>query len=283
MGSFTLTFKKGSGLPVMSAYTPSLAKSAGDVVVINGRPSVIHQDIAASALGARAIFGGIYTGPAAGAMNAGDGVFWDAGALNFTKVANGNSFFGYLTEDSSATTLGDIISVFHNPTGAGTSGKLYSAIAASTAIANTTTETLCDKNFQIPANTLRAGDVLRVRAQGIATLTNSTDTLAAKLYLGGLLGTLICTCPALDVANNDIFYIDAEIVIRTDGATGTLVATGTVQIGPQASATVKAFSLPSTVIDTTAAQTVGVSLTWSVANAGDSARLDVLDVNLSRA
>lgn len=113
--SFTLKFKKGSGLPIMAAYTPSGAKSSGDVVVVNGRPSVIHQSIAADVLGARAIAFGVYDGPADGAMSAGDDVYWDAGASKFTKTASGNPHFGFLTEDSTAAADGDIVSVFHVP------------------------------------------------------------------------------------------------------------------------------------------------------------------------
>ena len=46
----------------------------------------------------------------------------------------------------------------------------------------------------------------------------------AKVWANSLV--IIVATGALDVANNDIAYIDATIVIRTDGASGTLVASG---------------------------------------------------------
>src|ERR1700742_4406776 len=71
-------------------------------------------------------------------------------------------------------------------------GLLYNQVAAGTALTNSTTETLLG-SFTIPANTLKAGDLLRFRYQGIATATNSTDTLLHKLYIGGLAGTALLT------------------------------------------------------------------------------------------
>lgn len=162
-------------------------------------------------------------------------------------------------------------------------GNLYETTAASTALTNTITETVFSNgSYSIPANFLQAGDILHVRAQGIATATNATDTLNAKLYLGGLTGTNIVATGALDVANGDEFLIDAYIEFRTIGASGTFIANGTDVIGTPGTATAKPFLLGSTAVDTTAAQAIAVSGTWSVANAGDSCRLDYMTVDLIR-
>lgn len=164
-------------------------------------------------------------------------------------------------------------------------GNLYETVAASTALTNSTVETVFSNgSFNIPANFLQTGDILHVRAQGIATATNSTDTLTAKLYLGGLAGTNIVSTGALDVVNGDEFLIDAYIELRTIGnvAAGTFIANGMDSIGTPGTATVKNFLLGSTAVDTTVAQAIAVSGTWSVANAGDSCRLDWMSVDLIR-
>jgi hypothetical protein len=158
-------------------------------------------------------------------------------------------------------------------------GAEYAALAASAAVTNTTTQTAFDKAHTIPANTLRAGDIIRVRAQGIATATNSTDTLAGTVRLGT---TDVVASPAVDVANNDIFVIDVDIVIRTVGAGGTFVAAGAAATGVPGTATMRAVHKASTAVDTTADISVNVTATWSVANAGNSCRLDVLDVQIIR-
>lgn len=162
-------------------------------------------------------------------------------------------------------------------------GVVYSAVAASAAHSDTTTEALFDKQYSIPANTLVAGSIIKVRYQGIATATNSTDTLTIKLYIGGLAGTAILTGTATDVANNNIFAGEALIQIRTAGASGTLVAVGTHTDVPAASGTAThgiCEITASTAIDTTAAQVVGVGADWSVADAGNSARLDIMVVEI---
>jgi hypothetical protein len=157
---------------------------------------------------------------------------------------------------------------------------LYTQLAASTAVTTTTAETTLDKSsYTIKGNTLRPGDVLRVRGQVIATATNSTDTLTLKLYLGA---TAVLATAAVDVANNDIGFFDVDMQVRTVGAGGTFVAAGNEALGTPGTATSKPGNLASTSIDTTADQTVKMTATWSTNNAGNSCRSDVFDVQLLR-
>jgi hypothetical protein len=191
----------------------------------------------------------------------------------------GNRVLGHALTAAAADA--DVIDVLHSQSDENdVAAAPYAAVAASAAITNSTAQTAFDKAVTIPANTLKPGDVIRVRAQGIATATNSTDTLTATLRLGA---TDIVATPAVDVANNDVFVIDADIVIRTNGATGTLVAAGLVALGAAGTATARAAYKASTAVDTTADLSVNVTGTWSVANAGNSVRLDVLDVQVIRA
>ena len=158
-------------------------------------------------------------------------------------------------------------------------GLEYAAVAASTAISATSSETAFDNAHSIPANSLRPGDVIRVRAQLVATATNSTDTLDMQLRLGT---TDILATGAVDVANGDIGYIDADIVVRTIGASGTMVAAGITALGVPGTVTGKPKFMASTTLDTTAAISVNVSVTWSSTNAGNSCRLDIMDVQILR-
>lgn len=159
----------------------------------------------------------------------------------------------------------------------------FTNTAASTAVSNTTTETLFDQYCTIPAKHLQPGQLIRIRYQGIATATNSTDTLAIKLYIGGLTGTVLFSHAATDVANDNVFQGEYELIIRTIGASGTMVGVGTGKSVPAAEGTmtIKDDILASTAIDTTTSKVIGVSATWSVANAGNSCRLDFLRVELA--
>lgn len=153
--------------------------------------------------------------------------------------------------------------------------------AAGTALTNTTTETSL-ASVTIPANSLDSGSIIKVRFQGIATATNSTDTLTVKLYIGtaGIGGTALISMAATDVANNDVFQGEYELVIRTTGSSGTMVGCGTFKSIPAAEGTmtIKDDILASTTIDTTVNQVIMLAGTWSVANAGNSCRADLFNV-----
>ena len=161
-------------------------------------------------------------------------------------------------------------------------GVAYRGVAASSAVTNTTTETLFDISYTTPANTLKAGSVVTIKWQGIATATNATDTLAIVLYIGGLAGTALTTLAATDVANSDIFSGEMELTIRTAGTGGTFVASGWSSDFTSASseAVVREW-VASTVVDTTAAQVIGVGAKWGAAATGNSCRLDYLTVTIA--
>lgn len=158
------------------------------------------------------------------------------------------------------------------------------AAATSTTLTNTTTETAFSNGvYTIPANSLRAGHLIRVRFQGIAMTTNSTDTLTVKLYIGGTGGTALIAMAATDVTNNDVFQGEYEIAIRTDGSSGTMAGCGTYKSVPAAEGTmtVKDDILASTAIDTTTSQDVTVTGKWSVASTNDTCRLDFFRVEIA--
>lgn len=160
-------------------------------------------------------------------------------------------------------------------------GIVYRTVAASTALTASSTETALD-SYTIPANTLKAGTVIRVRFQGIATATNSTDTLTVKLYLGGLSGTAILTGTATDATNNDTVQGEAMIQIRTIGATGTMIASASGNIVPAATrVAVPVYQITaSTTIDTTAALDVTVGYKWSTTSGSNSCRNDMFVVEM---
>lgn len=154
-------------------------------------------------------------------------------------------------------------------------GLVFSQAAASSAVTATTVATKFDQNYTFPVNSLKAGDVLKVTAEVIATATNSTDTLTLELMLGS---TVVASTGAIDVANSDTFTFMSDIVIRTSGASGTVVATTAVNTAT-GNATFKSIILASTAIDTTATQQLAVRATWSSNNVGNSARQDVLNIS----
>jgi len=163
-------------------------------------------------------------------------------------------------------------------------GQAATKTAASAALTNTTTETALD-SLAIPANSLVAGSTIRVRSMGIATATNSTDTLKIYLSLGPTSTALasreeILATSAVDATNNDIFYIDAIIQVRTIGSSGTAVAMIEFQDPDDPTTATKRSLKASFTLNTTVEQTLAVSAEWSVANSGNSCRSDVFVVDI---
>ena len=251
-------------------YTPSTAKTAGDVVVQNGLLGVVKTDIAANALGSLTVEGVFRFTKATGAVSVGQIVYYDAAndrcsTDSAVGVPAGKVIAARASGDTTVDVAINETDGFTQPAGV--------AVAASTALTASNTETNFDNSIvTIPANGLRVGDVIRVRAQGICTATNSTDTFTGRVKLGN---NAVVSTGAVDVANNDIFYLEADIVVRTIGATGTVVAAGVAALGAEGTVTSKPAKLASTTVDTTAAITFAISGQWSTTAAGNSCRLDV--------
>jgi len=151
--------------------------------------------------------------------------------------------------------------------------------AVSTAITGTTeVATNFDRTQTIKANRLRPGSRVRVRACGIHTATTGAETHTMALKFGSV---TVASKAAIDPANNDIFYFDFDIVIRTIGAGGTLAATGVMGFGASGTMNPTAVLKGSTAIDTTADIVVAVNITrQAAATDADSAQLEILAVEI---
>lgn len=166
----------------------------------------------------------------------------------------------------------------------GSTGLLFEATGDSPAITNTAVETAFATNqYTVPANTLKAGDVLRIRGRVVVTGKNAAETLAIKGYLGGLAGVNIFTSGAVNNAAADEIYFDQQVTVRGPiGAANKIVGSGLVVDGTPGTATAKQTSLQSTTLDTTVAELLAISATWSGANAANTAVLRELAVELLR-
>lgn len=157
------------------------------------------------------------------------------------------------------------------PTSRGGGGMVYSNTAIS-AVSNTnSTESVYDKNYTIPANTINVGDVFRVKYQVTVNTLVGSDTLDLRLRIGGLTGTAIIDTGAVaPAASGNVLSGEAVIVIRTIGASGTFVATSTYTKTGAASGTATETFVGvtgSTAINTLTTQQIAVTAAWNSANA----------------
>lgn len=155
-----------------------------------------------------------------------------------------------------------------------------SILANSSAVTNTATETAFDKTVVIPARHCHKGVRLRIRGSVRHSATHTTDTSTIKVKLSdGSTTVIIFASAAQDVANESVCAFDCEVIFR-----GALSATAEV-VGHStggfnvASTYRTTYGIPdASALDTTAAITVSVTETWSVADVGNSSFLESLTV-----
>jgi hypothetical protein len=118
----------------------------------------------------------------------------------------------------------------------------------------------------IPANRLAVGSVIRISGQGFGQRASGNFTLRIKL--GG--STILATATAgISWAANGVFFLDAQLTVRTIGATGTIIGQGQIRSGATANleGSLDLLNTATSVIDTTGTLAVDVTAQWST-NAG---------------
>lgn len=235
-----------------------------------------RSDASGLAMAVRLFSGGeIIPITASGSISAGANVY---AAVDGKVAATGTELVGR-NMSTSAIADGSTCPVLPVGVTQGDSDQFYSQTAAGSALTASSTETTIADAGSLPANSLKVGDVIEVTAQVIATATNSTDTLTLKAKIGGV---QMVTTGAVDVADGDIGYIKFEAVVRTIGATGTMVAAGVQGLGVPGTVTAKPFLKASGAIDTTAAVPIILTGQWSTTSGSNSCRCDVFNVQVRR-
>lgn len=160
------------------------------------------------------------------------------------------------------------------------------ATADGTAVANSTTEAIIFPNVTIPSNYMSDGRVLELIARGrLSSVT--APTVRFRLRWGGVAGTVLWDSGLITTNSGTaaLWAIAMHLIVRTNGATGTIFAMGEAMVGAAAAATVaSATGAPAVVLggsagdDTPAAVTVdltadtALSLTaqWGAASASNT-------------
>lgn len=147
------------------------------------------------------------------------------------------------------------------------------------AVANTTTETIIFPNQTIPANFLQDGRVLRFRAFGKLS-TTGTPTIQFGLRAGGVGGTLLWQTEAITNGSgvtNINWGLEVLVVVRSNGASGTVLAMGEVMVNTSTSANVSQVAsvsgsdAPATAsFDLTADSAFALTAKWGTASASNT-------------
>lgn len=169
----------------------------------------------------------------------------------------------------------------------GESGLLgYADPSASTAVTGATEViTNFDNTYTLPANTLKVGTKVRMRAVGHHTATTGSETLLFTVRAGT---TALAVTGNIDPVANDMWEIDFEFDVRAIGSSGQVVGMGVARSGTRGGTTMVQHLLGTgsaaashTAIDTTAAQVLAIAVTHqSSATDANSVRMDSFTVEV---
>lgn len=142
------------------------------------------------------------------------------------------------------------------------------AKVTTTTVANSNTE---DTVFTevISANTLKVGNIIKIKAFGQYTTASAADTFNINVYIGTtLIGTI--ASPAGIKASNAPWHSESILTIRTAGAGGTVSS----HIDMIAVTSSSHTNTPTTAINTINTNNITVKIQWSSAKADNIAQID---------
>lgn len=155
------------------------------------------------------------------------------------------------------------------------------ATGDSTAIANTTTETVFSTgSVTIPANSAIVGRTYRITAGGkLSTLSSAPGTLTFNIRWGGAnTDPLLVQFGPSSTLNTSLsssgWFLHALVTVRTIGVTGTAAGTGAAHFSSSGAATLFDSQAGTTTINTTASIPLSLFAKWSVANAANTITLE---------
>lgn len=154
--------------------------------------------------------------------------------------------------------------------------------ADSSAISNTNSETNFSLNSTLSISQFFPGRIFKLSACGVYS-TTGTPTLTFRVKFGSTNLVVFGAKTGISAASNQSWRIESSIVCRTTGASGTVMAYGSLFINTSANTdTVETVvNNSATTVDTTANQTLQVSLTWSAASTSNTATMKNFVVYLS--
>lgn len=189
------------------------------------------------------------------------------------------------TDGQIMTVATDVPSWDDAPPSGGTLAYVNTSIPGGNTIANTVTETAFTSSYDIPAGTLVVGSVVRVLLYGAYGTDAVAPTLRIRLKLDS---TTVIDTTAITLASSVTargWCAEAQLVVASAGAGGTINPDATIQFGTGAAAAtpINLPGTPGTSLDTTVDQTVTVTAEWGTADADNTITLRQMAIWLEAA
>jgi hypothetical protein len=129
--------------------------------------------------------------------------------------------------------------------------------------------------YTLPANTLRAGDIIRFCMSGKLTTNDSSNTIDVAFHVGAN-ETIYSSAGA--TVTGQTFFLNAEYIIMAIGASGKYTYQA---MGIKSAAVAFGCNHITSYFDTTADIELKVTLDWTTADAGDNFNLQGCYITLN--
>lgn len=150
-------------------------------------------------------------------------------------------------------------------------------------VSNTTSETFFTSAYAIPAGTLAAGMVVRVRLFGVYSTGIVAPSLILKIYFGSTVMIASGTLTTVAGVTNDGWSAEGVFVVQTIGSSGTIEAQGLSEFSTASTAVlfVNMDNTAPVTVNTTISQTVQASVQWGgTVNTSDTITLREMTVEV---
>jgi len=207
--------------------------------------------------------------------------FKDTGGKEMRIVVNGTNFD--IDENTATEDTPTWVNRWRLPVVSGAGAGLKYAATDATQIVNPTSATSFNKSYTLPANSLVAGSMLRVKMTGLVTIAagaGSTFRVSARLGTGAnRVWSMITASLAADT-----YYWQAEghLVVKTAGAGGVYKNSGVMHLS-SATGVIAASCAVASIngnVDTTAAQLIDSFVTLATGDAANTVDLYSFTVEL---
>jgi hypothetical protein len=150
-------------------------------------------------------------------------------------------------------------------------------------VANTSAETFFASSYAIPAGTLAAGMVVRLRLFGVYSTGVVAPSLALRVYFGSTVMIASGTLTTVANVTNDGWSAEGLFTVQTIGSLGTIEAQGLSEFSTASTVVlfVNMDNAAPVTVNTTISQTLQVSVQWGgTVNASDTITLREMAVEI---
>lgn len=127
--------------------------------------------------------------------------------------------------------------------------------------------------------TLKAGSTFKITIRGSVRNAATSGTLTFKVYIGANAAPQTFVLPTQTSSSSEKdFSLEATLVIRTDGASGTFVASAHSKVPLGGWFSIGSIVTGTSAVDTTADQTVKITAQWQTSNSANILTLETATI-----